>query len=214
MIVKRVFDVLVAAIALMLAAPLLAVLAMAVWRADGRPILFQQTRPGMGGRPFTIYKFRTMRPGSTTEGDQARLTTFGRWLRRTSLDEIPELWNVLRGNMSVVGPRPLLVDYVDRYDAFQARRHEVRPGLTGWAQVHGRNALDWDERFRLDVWYIDNRSFALDVKIISMTIWTVLSGKGVSQPGHATMPEFKRLQAENSTVREESADVSQGDHHA
>lgn len=214
MMVKRLFDIVAAAITLTVVAPFLAVLAAAVWRADGSPILFQQIRPGMGGRPFTIYKFRTMRPGSTTEEDEVRLTTLGRWLRRTSSDELPELWNVLRGDMSVVGPRPLLIDYLDRYDAFQARRHEVRPGLTGWAQVHGRNALDWDERFRLDVWYIDNWSFALDMKIIGMTIWTVLSGKGVSQRGHATMPEFKRLLAESPAAGKESAEGSRRKHRA
>jgi len=140
------------------------------------------------------------------------MTRLGRWLRTTSLDELPELWNVLRGDMSLVGPRPLLVQYLPRYTDEQARRHTVRPGLTGWAQVNGRNAVEWHERFQLDVWYVDHQSLALDVKIVCMTIWTVLSGKKVNRPGHATMPEFKRLPGENLAAGQQSADYGRENH--
>jgi lipopolysaccharide/colanic/teichoic acid biosynthesis glycosyltransferase len=214
MLAKRIFDVMSSAVALVLLFPLTAVISLLVLVSLGTPVLFRRQRPGKDGGLFTIYKFRTMRHGAPGEPDADRLTRFGRWLRGTSLDELPELWNVLRGDMSMVGPRPLLMEYIPLYTPDQMRRHEVRPGLTGWAQVHGRNALDWNERFRLDVWYVDNWSFALDMKIIGMTIWTVLSGKGVSQPGHATMPEFKRLPAESPAAGKESADGSQGEHRA
>jgi len=158
----------------------------------GRPVLFRQMRPGLLGRPFTIFKFRTMR--TETDGmqsDQVRLTAAGRLLREMSIDELPELFNVLRGDMSLVGPRPLLVRYLDRYTGEQARRHEVRPGVTGWAQIHGRNALAWDDRFRLDVWYVDNYSLRLDCEILFRTFWTLVTRRGISQPGHATAEEFK-----------------------
>lgn len=160
-----------------------------------RPILFHQLRAGLYGRPFWLYKFRTMTDARDSNGrllpDEQRLTRFGRWLRSTSLDELPELWNVLKGDMSLVGPRPLLVEYLDRYSPEQARRHEMKPGLTGWAQVNGRNALSWEEKFRLDVWYVDNWSIWLDFKILWLTLVKVLTRDGISAHGHATMPEFK-----------------------
>jgi len=191
---KRVFDVGVSATALVVLAPVMGLIALAVWRTMGRPVLFCQVRPGLHGKPFVMYKFRTMRDLRDAEGkllpDEARLTPFGRWLRATSLDELPELVNVLRGEMSLVGPRPLLMEYLDRYTPEQARRHEVKPGITGWAQIHGRNNLSWDERFKLDVWYVDNWSLWLDLKILWRTLWMVLRREGISAQGHATMPRF------------------------
>lgn len=191
---KRVFDVVVSATALVVLAPVMGLIALAVWRTMGRPVLFRHVRPGLHGKPFVMYKFRTMRDLRDAEGkllpDEARLTPFGRWLRSTSLDELPELLNVLRGEMSLVGPRPLLMEYLDRYTPEQARRHEVKPGITGWAQIHGRNNLRWDERFKLDVWYVDNWSLWLDVKILWRTLWMVLRREGISAQGHATMPRF------------------------
>ena len=154
----------------------------------GRPVFFRQPRPGLHGRPFALVKFRTMRAG--TGSDAERLTRFGRFLRTTSLDELPELWNVLRGDMSLVGPRPLLMQYLERYTPEQARRHEMKPGITGWAQVNGRNALTWDERFALDVWYVDHWSLALDLRILARTLGAILRRKGITAPGSATMPEF------------------------
>jgi sugar transferase EpsL len=191
---KRVFDVVVSATALVVLAPVMGLIALLVWRTMGRPVLFRHVRPGLHGKPFVMYKFRTMRDLRDAEGkllpDEARLTPFGRWLRTTSLDELPELVNVLRGEMSLVGPRPLLMEYLDRYTPEQARRHEVKPGITGWAQIHGRNNLSWDERFKLDVWYVDNWSLWLDVKILWRTLWMVLRREGISAQGHATMPRF------------------------
>jgi len=191
---KRVFDIVVSAVALTVLAPVMGLIALLVWRTMGRPVLFRQARPGLHGKPFVMYKFRTMRDLRDAEGnllpDEARLTPFGRWLRATSLDELPELVNVLRGEMSLVGPRPLLMEYLERYTPEQARRHEVKPGITGWAQIHGRNNLSWDERFKLDVWYVDNWSLWLDVKILWRTLWMVLRREGISAQGHATMPEF------------------------
>jgi len=191
---KRVFDIVVSAVALTVLAPVMGLIALLVWRTMGRPVLFRQARPGLHGKPFVMYKFRTMRDLRDAEGkllpDEARLTPFGRWLRTTSLDELPELVNVLRGEMSLVGPRPLLMEYLDRYTPEQARRHEVKPGITGWAQIHGRNNLSWDERFKLDVWYVDNWSLWLDVKILWRTLWMVLRREGISAQGHATMPRF------------------------
>jgi sugar transferase EpsL len=191
---KRVFDIVVSAVALTVLAPVMGLIALAVWRTMGRPVLFRQARPGLHGKPFVMYKFRTMRDLRDAEGnllpDEARLTPFGRWLRSTSLDELPELLNVLRGEMSLVGPRPLLMEYLERYTPEQARRHEVKPGITGWAQIHGRNNLSWDERFKLDVWYVDNWSLWLDVKILWRTLWMVLRREGISAQGHATMPRF------------------------
>ena len=195
MSVKRAFDVSVAVVALILLLPVFAVAAAAVRLKLGSPVLFRQQRPGLHGRPFTLYKFRSMRAAHDAAGtplpDSERLTAFGRRLRRTSLDELPELWNVLRGDMSLVGPRPLLMQYLDRYTPRQMRRHEVRPGLTGLAQVSGRNALSWQARFELDVWYVEHRSFWLDLVILARTLQKVVIGDGISQPGHDTAVEFR-----------------------
>lgn len=191
---KRLLDILVSGTALLLLSPLLLVVALAVRLFLGSPVLFRQVRPGLGGRPFEMLKFRTMRDARGADGtplsDAERLTRFGRRLRATSLDELPELWNILTGDMSLVGPRPLLMRYLPRYSPAQARRHEVRPGLTGWAQVNGRNALGWDEKFALDVWYVDHQSFWLDLKILLLTAKSLFTRRGISAPGHETMPEF------------------------
>lgn len=190
---KRLFDIAASAIGLFLGAPFLLLIAVVVMATMGRPILFRQQRPGLHGKPFLLLKFRTMRADSAGAGvasDASRLTRTGRLLRATSLDELPELWNVLRGDMSLVGPRPLLMQYLGRYSPEQARRHEVRPGLTGWAQVNGRNALSWEEKFALDTWYVDNRSFALDIRILLMTVASVFKSHGISAEGSATMHEF------------------------
>lgn len=191
---KRAFDILATASGLFLLSPMLLVLALLVWHLHGRPVLFAQRRPGRCGRPFRIYKFRTMTQERDPQGnllpDAQRLTRFGRFLRSTSLDELPELLNVLRGDMSLVGPRPLLMEYLPRYTPEQARRHEVRPGVTGWAQVNGRNAISWEEKFRLDVWYVDHQSLGLDLKILALTVVQVFQRKDISAAGHATMPEF------------------------
>ena len=174
--------------------PLLMVIALIVRIKLGPPILFKQKRPGLHGAPFTIYKFRTMSDASDEKdnllSDVDRLTQLGRFLRATSLDELPELFNVIKGEMSLVGPRPLLMQYLDRYTPEQARRHDVKPGITGWAQINGRNAITWEEKFKLDVWYVDNQSFWLDIKIIFMTIVKVLKREGISADGQATMQEF------------------------
>ncbi|HEY0594178.1 sugar transferase [Sphingopyxis sp.] len=192
---KRFVDLTLAGGALLLLSPLLLVLAWLIRRDMGAPVLFRQVRPGIGGRPFEMLKFRTMRDASGPDGqplpDADRLTPFGRMLRAASLDELPELWNVIKGEMSLVGPRPLLMEYLPRYSAEQARRHDVRPGLTGWAQVNGRNALSWEQKFALDVWYVDNRSFALDMKILWMTVAKVLRRDGINADGEATMPKFE-----------------------
>ncbi len=168
--------------------------------AHGSPVLFTQVRPGYFGRPFKIYKFRTMTDERDTQGnllpDAERLTRLGRFLRASSLDELPELFNVLRGEMSLVGPRPLLMQYLTRYTPEQARRHAVLPGITGWAQVNGRNALTWEDKFRLDVWYVENWSFWLDIQILWMTAWKVVKREGISQPGHATAEEFMGSESE------------------
>jgi lipopolysaccharide/colanic/teichoic acid biosynthesis glycosyltransferase len=187
---QRLFDVAVTAAVLPLALPLMLVVAVLVRLAMGAPVLFRHTRTGLHGHCFTLYKFRTMRAGRADDPDEARLTGVGRVLRSLSLDELPQLWNVLRGDMSVVGPRPLLPQYLDRYTPAQARRHEVRPGITGLAQVSGRNAIGWSERFALDVWYVDHRSVALDARIVGRTILAVLRREGVSAPCEATMSEF------------------------
>lgn len=185
---------LVAGAGLILLAPLLVAVAVAVAIGLGRPILFRQVRPGLGGRPFTLLKFRTMRdavgPDRSSLPDSARLTPLGIFLRTWSLDELPELWNVIRGDMSLVGPRPLLTEYLPLYTPDQARRHDVRPGITGWAQVNGRNALSWDEKFALDLWYIDHRSFLLDLKILALTLRNVLARHGINAENNATMPRF------------------------
>ncbi|WP_397473714.1 sugar transferase [Pusillimonas sp.] len=192
--IKRLFDIVVSALALVLLAPVLAGVALLVAVKLGRPVLFRQQRPGLNEEPFTLIKFRTMLDIQDASGrplsDADRLTPFGQKLRSTSLDELPELWNVLKGNMSLIGPRPLLMEYLPHYNARQRRRHEVRPGLTGWAQVHGRNNVDWSERFELDIWYVDHRSFRLDLKILVMTLRLVLSRRGVAAQGEATMRKF------------------------
>jgi lipopolysaccharide/colanic/teichoic acid biosynthesis glycosyltransferase len=192
--IKRVVDIVGASVGIILVAPVLLVVSLLVLLTMGRPVLFRQQRPGLRGKPFTLYKFRTMRDARTASGellpDDLRLTTFGKWLRSTSLDELPELFNVLKGEMSLVGPRPLLMEYLPRYSPEQARRHEVKPGITGWAQVNGRNALSWEEKFRMDVWYVDNWNLWLDVKILLLTIWKVLKREGISAEGSATMPVF------------------------
>jgi lipopolysaccharide/colanic/teichoic acid biosynthesis glycosyltransferase len=191
--VKRLFDVIVSAVLLAVTSPVQAVVALLVRRDLGSPVLFRQPRPGQDGRVFELVKFRSMKdpdPQRSLVTDQDRLTPFGTWLRSTSLDELPTLWNVLRGDMSIVGPRPLLVQYLDRYTPEQARRHEVRPGITGLAQVSGRNAVDWEERFRLDVEYVDRCSPLLDARIIWATIAVVLRRRGVAAHGVATMNEF------------------------
>lgn len=191
---KRLFDGLFAATALLALSPLLLAIAILICFSLGSPVLFFQLRPGLHGRPFRMVKFRTMSDRRDGSGellpDAERLTRLGRFLRSTSLDELPELWNVLKGDMSMVGPRPLLMEYLPLYTPQQARRHEVRPGVTGWAQMNGRNALSWEEKFELDVWYVNNRSLWLDVKIIFLTVRKVLMRDGVSADGEATMPRF------------------------
>lgn len=186
---KRAGDIIVAVAALTLLAPLMLLIAIAVRLRMGAPILFRQERPGLNGQPFTLLKFRTMADGDGPDVD--RLTGLGRFLRRSSLDELPEFWNILTGEMSLVGPRPLLMHYLPLYSPEQARRHEVKPGLTGWAQVNGRNALGWDEKFAADVWYVDHQSLGLDLEIIARTIVLILSGEGVSAAGEATMSPFE-----------------------
>lgn len=192
---KRTLDIATASLALLLLSPLIAIVAAVVWCRLGMPILFTQVRPGLRGRPFKMAKFRTMRDDRDGEGrqlpDAQRLTSVGRFLRSTSLDELPELWNVLKGDMSMVGPRPLLMQYLPLYSVEQARRHEARPGITGWAQINGRNALSWEEKFRLDVWYVDNQSVWLDLKILWLTFRKVLIREGISAAGDATMPPFR-----------------------
>ena len=195
---KRLIDVIVSVAALLLLAPVFAVVALMVRWKLGRPIVFRQLRPGLHGEPFWLIKFRSMHElcesASAPRSDADRLDDFGRRLRSTSLDELPELWNVLRGDMSLVGPRPLLMEYLPLYSPRQARRHEVRPGLTGWAQVHGRNATSWRARLELDVWYVDNHSLWIDLVVIWQTIWLVLSRSGTQHTGHATMPPFRGRQ--------------------
>lgn len=192
--VKRAFDVVVAGLALFVLIPVLGVVAWQVRRRLGSPVLFRQVRPGLHGEPFELVKFRTMLDAVDESGaslsDGERLTDFGRFLRASSLDEIPELWNVVKGEMSLVGPRPLLVEYLPLYSSAQARRHAVRPGLTGWAQIHGRNLLSWEEKFALDLWYVDNQSFWLDMRILAATIVQVCRRHGISAESHPTMTRF------------------------
>ncbi len=200
---KRLLDIGVALTGLILSAPLLLLLAVLVRINLGTPILFRQVRPGLHGRPFSLVKFRTMRDSLGPEGqplaDAERLTPFGRFLRASSLDELPGLWNVVTGAMSLVGPRPLLMDYLPLYSSEQARRHLVRPGITGWAQVNGRNAISWDEKFALDCWYVDHQSFWLDLKIIALTLVKVLHRDGISAAGEATMPRFTGSEASSAS---------------
>jgi len=194
LVFKRLFDLFVSALLLTALSPLLLILAALVRIFHGAPIFFKQERPGLHGAPFFILKFRTMKDSRDVAGnllpDMQRLTRLGKFLRAASLDELPELLNVLRGEMSLVGPRPLLMSYLPLYSPEQARRHQILPGITGWAQINGRNAITWDEKFRLDVWYVDHRSFWLDVKILFLTVWKVFRRDGINQPGHATMEEF------------------------
>lgn len=191
---KRLVDVAAASCALVLLSPVLLGVAYLVRKNLGSPLLFRQVRPGMHGAPFEMIKFRTMLNALDSQGnvlpDEVRLTSFGRFLRSTSLDELPELWNVLKGDMSLVGPRPLLMEYLPLYSPEQMRRHEVRPGVTGWAQINGRNAISWEEKFKLDVWYVDNQSLWLDIKIIFLTIKKVVVRDGISAEGEATMTRF------------------------
>lgn len=191
---KRLFDIVASGLGLLALSPLLLILATWIRLRMGSPVLFRQTRPGLHGTPFELLKFRTMTDQRDTDGellpDEQRLTAPGRFLRATSLDELPELINVLRGDMSLVGPRPLLMRYLDRYTPEQFRRHEARPGITGWAQINGRNAMSWPEKFRHDVWYVDHQALRLDIKILMITIWQVVRREGISAEDHATMPEF------------------------
>jgi lipopolysaccharide/colanic/teichoic acid biosynthesis glycosyltransferase len=191
---KRAIDIVGAAVGLVVLSPILAMAAVAVLISIGRPIFFRQVRPGLNERPFTMWKLRTMSDARDSSGqllyDGDRLTRVGRILRANSIDELPELWNVLKGDMSLVGPRPLLMAYLGRYSPEQARRHDVKPGLTGWAQINGRNAISWDEKFALDVWYVDHRSFWLDVRILAATVGQVFRRTGINSADSATMPEF------------------------
>jgi sugar transferase EpsL len=191
---KRLFDLVLVIPGLVLVAPILALVALVMLLRDGRPILFKQARAGLNGKIFHVFKFRTMYEAFDAQGnllpDDQRITRLGAFLRASSLDELPELINVLRGEMSLVGPRPLMARYLPRYSAEQMRRHNVLPGITGWAQINGRNALTWEERFRLDTWYVDHWSLALDLKILTLTLWKVIKREGISEPGHATMHEF------------------------
>jgi lipopolysaccharide/colanic/teichoic acid biosynthesis glycosyltransferase len=191
---KRIFDLSFSILVLPVALGVLAIVAALVFISLGRPVFFTQVRPGLGGRPFRLIKFRTMRdefdPNGNPLPDVDRMTRFGRFLRSSSLDELPEFWNIIRGDMSLVGPRPLLVQYLERYNERQARRHEVRPGLTGWAQVNGRNAISWDQRLEMDVWYVENHSIWVDLKILLKTVVSILHRRGISADGEATMPEF------------------------
>jgi len=193
--VKRLVDLVLAAPLFLFLLPVMAVLAVLVRIKLGSPVLFRQQRPGLHGKPFRMMKFRTMTDALDSGGvllsDEVRLTPFGRWLRKFSLDELPQLWNVIRGDLSLVGPRPLLMDYLPLYTQDQARRHEVKPGITGWAQINGRNAISWDEKFAFDVWYVDNRSLRLDAVILIMSVKKVLFSEGIQNSNHATMPVFE-----------------------
>lgn len=197
---KRLFDLFSSLSALIILSPVFAVTAMMIRMHLGSPVFFRQTRPGLHGKPFAMLKFRTMTDERDEQGnllpDAERLTHLGIFLRRASIDELPELINVLKGDMSLVGPRPLLMQYLERYTPEQARRHEVKPGITGWAQVNGRNALTWEEKFKLDVWYVDHWSPWLDVKILLTTVWKILKREGISHPGMATMEEFRGKESE------------------
>lgn len=198
---KRIFDLVMTIPGMVLISPILFIVMILVRIFHGSPILFSQVRPGHKGELITVYKFRSMTDQRDAQGkllpDEQRLTRLGRFLRGTSLDELPELWLVLKGQMSLVGPRPLLVQYLERYSPEQARRHDVLPGITGWAQINGRNALTWDDKFRLDLWYVDHWSLWLDIKILALTLWKVIKREGISQPGHATAEEFMGSQPDD-----------------
>jgi len=202
---KHTFDLIASAAGLLVTWPVLMAVALALRLRLGKPVLFRQTRPGLHGRPFTLYKFRTMNDVRNEEGnplsDEQRLTSLGRGLRKSSLDELPELWNVLKGDMSLVGPRPLLMEYLPRYTREQFRRHNVKPGITGWAQVNGRNTLSWEEKFALDTWYVDNQSVWLDLRILARTLSHVLHREGISQPGYATAEPFQGSPGEGTGGR-------------
>ena len=193
-IAKRIFDLLLSVVGVVLISPFILLLTLLVRSIHGAPVIFRQVRPGHKGEPFTMYKYRTMTDARDAEGnllpDEARLTTFGKFLRSTSMDELPEIYNVLRGEMSLVGPRPLLIQYLERYTPEQARRHEVLPGMTGWAQINGRNNVSWEDKFALDVWYVDHWSLWLDIKILLLTPLKVFKREGISEPGNATAREF------------------------
>lgn len=206
---KRLFDLLLTSLGLVIISPLLLALALSVWLVHGSPVLFRQKRPGYRSQPFMNFKFRTMTDARDAQGnllpDAERLTRLGRFLRSTSLDELPELFNVVRGEMSLVGPRPLLMQYLERYTPEQARRHDVLPGISGWAQINGRNALTWEEKFRLDVWYVDHWSFWLDLKILAQTFWKVLRRESISQSGHISAEEFMGSSIGRTNQRQEEA---------
>jgi sugar transferase EpsL len=193
--VKQIFDTFLSLVGLIILLPILIIVSMIIFFTIGYPVIFSQIRPGLSTIPFTFYKFRTMTHEKDNNGnllpDKNRLTKLGKFLRKTSLDELPSLLNVLKGDMSLVGPRPLLMEYLDRYSPAQARRHEIKPGITGWAQINGRNDISWEEKFTLDVWYVDNQSFWLDMKILFITIWKVLKGEGISHIDHVTMEKFQ-----------------------
>ncbi len=193
--IKRLFDIIASTLALLLLSPIIAITAYFIHKKLGSPVLFRQTRPGLNGKPFEMVKFRTMKDAVDQQGnplpDSERMTPFGDKLRNSSLDELPELWNVLKGEMSLVGPRPLLMQYLPLYSKEQSRRHDVRPGVTGWAQINGRNAISWEEKFALDVWYVDNRTLWLDIKILFLTVKKVFVKEGISADGHVTVEPFK-----------------------
>ncbi|EGQ7962696.1 MULTISPECIES: sugar transferase [Vibrio] len=195
---KRIFDFIFSLIGLILLSPIIMLVAWKIRKNLGSPVLFRQTRPGLHGKPFEMVKFRTMKDAVDAQGnplpDSERMTPFGDKLRNSSLDELPELWNVLKGEMSLVGPRPLLMQYLPLYNKEQARRHEVRPGVTGWAQINGRNAISWEDKFKLDVWYVDNRNLWLDIKVLFLTVKKVFIKEGISAEGEATMPYFEGKQ--------------------
>lgn len=198
---KRLFDTLIASLLLCILFPILSILSYKIKQSLGSPIMFRQQRPGLNGKPFEMMKFRSMKDALDEDGqplpDEQRLTSFGNRLRSMSLDELPTLWNVVKGDMSLVGPRPLLMEYLPLYDNKQSRRHEVKPGVTGWAQVNGRNAISWEDKFNLDVWYVDNQSFWLDIKILFLTVKKVLVKDGISQEGHVTMSKFQGAPSSN-----------------
>ncbi|WP_095210095.1 sugar transferase [Endozoicomonas ascidiicola] len=215
---KRIFDIFGACLALVLFFPVISFVAWKVAKTMGRPVFFRQVRPGQDGKPFEMIKFRTMRDANGPDGkplpDADRITPFGSFMRRASLDELPEFWNVLKGDMSLVGPRPLLIQYLPLYSKEQYRRHEMKPGITGWAQINGRNAISWDEKFKLDVWYVNNQSVWLDMKILSLTVKKVILREGISSDDHATMPFFEGTQTGTATLssqpvaRDKSNDIN------
>lgn len=211
---KRIFDFSLAISVLLILSPALLVLAVLISINMGRPVLFKQARPGLQGKVFHMWKFRSMNDNLDSEGkllpDEQRITKLGHFIRNSSLDELPGLWCVLNGNMSLIGPRPLLVEYLDRYSPEQARRHEVKPGITGWAQVNGRNAISWEEKFKLDVWYVDNQSFWLDLKILFLTIKKVIVKEGINQDGHVTMPVFMGKPSETKSSDTSTTEKDKG----